>query len=84
MSHPLRLSVHFTDGSKLDCQFERQTDDSMQALKNIRRAMEADKLVAEIEGQLFLIPMANVKYIRLVPAPDNLPEGVIRGARLVD
>jgi hypothetical protein len=78
-----RLIIHFTDGTSLDAAAPRQATDPMRVLQNVRRAMESDKLMVEIDGQLFLIPLNNVKYVQLSPAPDALPEGVIRGATLV-
>jgi hypothetical protein len=35
----------------------------------------------EVEGNLLVIPMRNVKYVELIPAPEQLPDGVIRNAR---
>jgi hypothetical protein len=84
MSEPLTLVVHFIDGSRLSCEFPRQTDDPMRVLRNVRRAMESDKITLELEGQLLLVPTANVKYLSVSPTPDPLPEGVIRGAVLVE
>ena len=83
MAKQFRITFHFTDGTKLDADFDAQTTDPAKAVQNIRKAMDADKFMIEIEGQLFLIPLNNVKYLRISPAPDKLPEGVIKGARLV-
>ena len=83
MARQFRLVIHFTDGTKLDAEAAAQTEDPLKAVQNIRRAMDADKIMIEIEGQLFLIPLNNVKYLQVSPAPDKLPEGVIQGARLL-
>jgi hypothetical protein len=39
-------------------------------------------LVIEVEGAMYTIPYNNVKYIRVSPCPDKLPETAITGARL--
>ena len=83
MSDDVRLVIHFMDGSKIDARFPRQTTDPIKVAQNIRKAMDLDKLTIEMEGQLMLIPLANVKYLQVSPAPDNLPEGVIKGASLI-
>jgi hypothetical protein len=83
MAKQFRVIFHFTDGSKLDAEVDAQTQDPAKAVQNIRKAMDADKIMIEIEGQLFLIPLNNVKYMQISPSPDKLPDGVIKGARLV-
>ena len=77
-----RLIIHFTDGTSLDAAAPQETDPA-QVLQNVQRAMEADKIMLEMDGGLLLIPLNNVKYIQLSPSPDTLPDGVIRGVTLV-
>jgi len=50
----------------------------------VQQAIEARQLAIEMGGELFVIPMANVKYMQLSPSPDELPETVIRGGALID
>ncbi len=38
--------------------------------------------MAEVEGQLLMIPMRNVKYVVISPAPESLPQGIVRNARM--
>ena len=84
MAANLSLVIHFIDGSRLSCEFPKQSEDPMRVLRNVRRAMESDKIALELEGQLLLVPTANVKYLSVSPSPDPLPEGVVRGGVLVD
>jgi len=49
----------------------------------VKRAIDADKLVLEVDGDLLVIPIRNVKYVQVSPAPAHLPGGVLRQARLV-
>jgi len=37
----------------------------------------------EVDGDLLIIPVKNVKYFHLTPAPAHLPTGVIRSGRLI-
>jgi hypothetical protein len=49
----------------------------------VQKALERDKLTIEAEGVLYTMPLHNVKYIRMFPVPERLPETVITGATIV-
>jgi hypothetical protein len=36
-----------------------------------------------VDGDLIVIPWAILTYIRIHPAPEALPQGIIRGARVL-
>jgi len=79
------LIIHFMDGSKKLLEFPQQVADSdVTAAAKLKEALEARHLVVEAEGALIVIPLANVKYLQLYPAPKKLPAGVIRGASFKD
>jgi hypothetical protein len=79
------LMVRFMDGSKLTLRYPRQAgNDPATIVANIRKALEADRLLVEVDGNLLFIPLSNVKYLQVTPAPDALPSTVLRHARLVD
>ena len=84
MPTKVSLTIHFMDGTRISCEFPKQTEDPMRVLRNVRRALESDKIAIELEGQLMLVPTANIKYAAVSPTPDTLPDGVIRGAVLKD
>ncbi len=77
------MVVHFTDGTKLPLSFPRQAgDDPIINAADIRNAIESDKIVAEVDGNLIIIPFHNITYVSLSPAPPELPKGIIRNAKL--
>ena len=79
------LTIHFTDGSKLSVTFPQQTADFNQIASRVQKALDSNQLAIEIDGELFVIPMSNVKYLQVNPAPEKLPDSVIRcGALKVD
>ena len=79
------LLVRFMDGSKLTLRYPRQAgNDAATIVANVRKALEADRLLVEVDGTLLFIPLSNVKYLQVTPAPDALPSTVLRNARLVD
>jgi hypothetical protein len=76
------LTIHFTDGSDLSVTFPQQTDDFHQMAAKVQKALDANQLAIEIDGELFVIPMNNIKYLQVNPAPRKLPDTVIRSASL--
>ena len=79
------LVIRFVDGSKLTLRYPKQAgNDPATIVANVRKALEADRLLAEVDGNLLFIPLSNVKYIQVTPAPDVLPSTVLRNARLVE
>ena len=81
-----RMTILFNDGSQLVVEFPQQAgNDPTTMAASVRKALEWNRLVLEVEGSLLVIPMSSIKYIRLSPAPPALPEGeVIRHVRLVE
>jgi len=73
----------FLDNSKLKINWPKQgSKDAQIFASQLKNALEADRFVAEVEGQLMVIPMRSVKYIVVSPAPKALPQGIIRNARI--
>jgi hypothetical protein len=83
MAQEVTGTIHFMDGSKIALRLPRQAGTGSQIIAaNVKRALEADRIMVEVDGELLLIPMRNVKYIQLAPAPKELPTGVLRGAQI--
>ena len=83
MSALATMTVFFLDGTKITLRYPKQAGtDPATIAATVRRALDADKLVLEVDGDLLVIPTASVKYIQVSPAPSNLPAGVLRRARL--
>jgi hypothetical protein len=76
------LTIHFNDGSKLAVTVPQQSDTFSQIASRVQKALDANQLAIEIDGELFVIPMNNVKYLQVNPAPEKLPDTVIRSGVL--
>jgi hypothetical protein len=84
MGQKAGMIVRFMDGSKLRVHYTKQAGGDPAAIAaNVRKALEADRLMIEVDGNLLFIPMTSVKYIEVAPAPDVLPPTVVRNARLL-
>ncbi len=83
MAQRVTGTIHFMDGSKLSLQWPRQAGTDPQTVAaNVKKALEVDRIVAEVDGTLLVIPMRNVKYIQITPAPEKLPAGILRGVQI--
>jgi len=78
------MTIFFTDGTKLKFDFPKQRDDTSNIGAMIKKTLNQNQLILEVEGTMFTIPFVNVKYIQIYPCPEKLPDTAIRGAKLVD
>jgi hypothetical protein len=77
-------TFYFLDNSNMKLVWPRQGSKDPQVFASqVKKSLESDKFMAEVEGQLVIIPMRNVKYVVISPAPQTLPQGIIRKARIV-
>ncbi len=78
------MTVFFMDGTRASFRYPRQAGaDAATIAANVKRAIEADKLLLEVDGDLMVVPIRNIKYVQLSPGPQQLPPGVLRGARVL-
>lgn len=84
MSDKRWMTIFFTDGTNLKFDFPKQTDEPSRLGAMIKKFINENQLMVDVEGTLFTIPFVNVKYIQVYPCPEKLPETAIRGARLID
>jgi hypothetical protein len=79
------VTFFFVDDSKMKLAWPQQGSDDRQIFaQQVHKCLEAEKFMAEVEGQLVIIPMHNVKYITVSPSLDFLPQGVILNAHIVE
>ena len=83
------LTLHFIDGSKLAFDFPTQSMNAAARKIKLTDFMTAKHVVIEADGQVFVMPVANIKYIALsAPGVDSktagyvLPTHAIIGARI--
>jgi hypothetical protein len=78
-------SIYFVDGTSLKLSWERQESDPSTFIGKVRNAIEKDRFIFETDGDLMIIPVQNIKYLKLSPSPKALPKDlVIKGASIVE
>lgn len=76
---------HFVDGSQLTLEWPKQVPKGVFALETaVAKAVASQQFTVEADGNLVVIQMANVNFIEVIPAPEKLPDEVIRHGRRVD
>jgi hypothetical protein len=75
------MTVFFLDGTKVSFEYQQQAGrDQAAIVANVKKAIDSERLVLEVDGDLIVIPMRSVKYVQVSPAPKHLPAGILRGA----
>lgn len=78
------VTLFFNDGTNLKLSFPKQGGkDAATLAANVKKAIDADRLVFEVEGSLYIVQVRNLKYVQVSPAPEALPAGIIVGAQIV-
>ena len=78
------LTIHFIDGSDMALSFPPQPGNPLRLAKRIEEAMESNYFATEVDGKLVIVPKTSIKFMEVEPLPDEIPETVIRGAKLQD
>jgi hypothetical protein len=77
------MTVFFLDGTSASFAYPRQSGtDQAAIIANVKKAIDSERLVLEVDGDLIVIPIRSVKYVQVSPAPPHLPSGILRRARL--
>jgi hypothetical protein len=84
MAKTVKAVVFFMDGTRIVLSYPQQAGTTPATIiASVKKALEADKLVVEVDDSLMVVPMRNIKYIQITPKPDALPSGVLRGAKVI-
>ena len=84
MAEEKQVTIYFLDGSEMSLSFPDQGGNPLLLAKRVQQAMEANYAAFEIDGKLTVIPKTGIKYLQMASMPAEVPETVIRGARLCD
>jgi hypothetical protein len=82
-----QIKIYFMDGTSTMLQYTRLSGDDPSNLSLVRRFIEeTDRIVAQVSDGIVIVPLQNVKYIKVTPGPDKLPEKmlIIKNARIVE
>ena len=84
MDDDRHMVIYFMDGSNTKLSFPKQVRSDETVPIRLDAALDKPALIVEAEGGVMAIPFANIKYIRIYPAPKVLPDYVIKHAHVED
>jgi hypothetical protein len=79
----VNCTISFTDGEQLKIAWPRQEAASLRVGRVLETILANQSLAVELEGRLVVFPVENIRSIEVRPAPDKLPDTVIRDAWIV-
>jgi hypothetical protein len=83
MSDSRKVTIYFTDGTDVSFRFPQQDLEEASIKSVMDRVFNHQLLMLEGDGALHMFPYNNIKYIKVTPAGDVLPEGTITGVQLL-
>ncbi|VAW66954.1 hypothetical protein MNBD_GAMMA09-1434 [hydrothermal vent metagenome] len=78
------LTIYFNDGSKLLLDYPVQSENEYDIITKMKEVLENKFFLMEADGSMLYIPVDNIKYMQVYPAPEKLPAFTIRGASIID
>lgn len=78
------IIIGFIDGTQMKFEFLVHNVDYSFLVDLANRTAESNKLILEAEGVLHIFPYANIKYIKVSPSPEILPDITLRVGLLPD
>ena len=84
MGSKVQAIIHFLDGSRMRVEWQVRETDPTQLARRIREGLERDTIAFDVDDSLFVIPRSSIKYFQITPAPQALPDVIIKGVGFVE
>ena len=72
------ITVTFNDGTVQTYGITERQVDGLQMSSRVKTMMESSMVALELEDRLVMLPMHNIRMIEVSPAPNKLPDTVLR------
>jgi len=85
MPKTAHMVIHFMDGTKIVFKYPKLTDKEFSTIASkVKKVLDQDKIVVQTFDSMLVMPVSNIKYIQVTPAPDALPDGIFKNAEIVE
>ncbi len=78
------VTIYFNDGTKLVIEYPQPDVDEYNILSKLNETLENRHFLVEVDGAMLFIPVDNIKYLQVYPAPEKMPAQTILGAKIID
>lgn len=78
------VTIFFNDGTKLVIEHPKQIKNEYDMVTKMNELLEHKHFLIEADGAMLFIPVNNIKYLQVYPAPEKLPAYAVRGATIID
>jgi len=84
MNETKGVTIYFNDGTKLVIEYPKQDINDYNMLSKLNEMLDSRHFLVEANGAMLFIPVDNIKYLQVYPAPDKLPVNTISGATIIE
>ncbi len=78
------VTIYFNDDTKLVIEYPKQFDNDYDIVTKMNELLENKYFLIEADGSMLFIPVDNIKYLQVYPAPEKLPAYAVLGASIID
>ncbi|MFH7243608.1 MAG: hypothetical protein ACHWZW_12235 [Spirulina sp.] len=78
------ITVTFNDGTVQTYGLNSQQTTMLQMASRVKTMMESNMVALELEDRLVMLPMYSIRMIEVSPAPNKLPDTVLRQVTPMD
>jgi len=72
------VTIYFNDGTKLVIEYPKQGIKDYDMLSKLNEMLDSRHFLVEANGAMLFIPVDNIKYLQVYPAPNKLPVNTIK------
>jgi hypothetical protein len=85
MTKMRHMGIYFMDGTKIVFKYPTITDkESTTIATKIKKVLNQDKIVVQTIDSTVVIPVSNIKYIKVTPPPGVLPDVTFKNSEIVE
>ncbi|VAW63809.1 hypothetical protein MNBD_GAMMA08-3071 [hydrothermal vent metagenome] len=78
------VTIYFNDGTKLLIEYPKLDVNEYDMVTRLNEMLANKHFLVEADGAMLFIPVDNIKYLQVYPAPEKLPAHAISHATIID
>ncbi len=78
------VTIYFNDSTKLVIEYPALPQNGYDIVTKMKETLDNKHFIVEADGAMLYIPVDNIKYLQIYPAPEKLPTYAITGASIIE